>query len=403
MAETALQIRRPSRLPLESIRVLESGIGKIAKNAPAGSSFSFSQEINFLTGRSGAGKSLFMKALHASLTNALYRQEYPYAKYAETFLAKNEIWTAMRGAQRIALDRLSEFTAQHMNCYVFRRYLQELNDGSFEALQEERPRDVSISSFRALHKLLHEDNNLNRFFWMEVPAAKTELVLPFYQALPAFDSAKAPRLGRFDQRYTEAGSLNTQLDYDRRQENHLDIAALRRLLKIPLDASRLDPEHAAQLQKLKQAQFTPGETMAALWISTETAVRDALDRGIRYLPIGQGTSMSRAPFEAVPISHSAQAVVFLDEPTTFLDLHLREAIIKRQIKLLEDFPGRLQFVVCSHDPDYLRSFGHRGSYLNFFEQPAAPTQDFELIRESFHGKREDFPIEDILVGKLTEF
>ncbi|GEM_PF-4314605 len=82
-------------------------------------------------------------------------------------------------------------------------------------------------------------------------------------------------------------------------------------------------------------------------------------------------------FEKVPCG--SRLCVFMDEPTTYLDPVNRLKFIQQMLKLVERFPGRLQFFIATND-DLHAHLRDRAVYIDLYAQPPVSSTSLELDR-----------------------
>ena len=97
-------------------------------------------------------------------------------------------------------------------------------------------------------------------------------------------------------------------------------------------------------------------------------------------PMGKFHEMLRPSvqqFEEVP--RGARLCVFMDEPTIYLDPVNRLKFIQQLLKLIERFPGRLQFFIATNDELYAH-LQSRAVYIDLYAQPPVSSTSLELAQ-----------------------
>jgi len=90
----------------------------------------------------------------------------------------------------------------------------------------------------------------------------------------------------------------------------------------------------------------------------------------KYLGVGQGPKSEEVP-------RNSQLIVFMDEPTAFLDYDNKYKFRDKINDLLKEFSPRLQFFIATNDPILIeKTPGCR--YINLYQKPAGSSLDVSL-------------------------
>ncbi len=104
----------------------------------------------------------------------------------------------------------------------------------------------------------------------------------------------------------------------------------------------------------------------------QALVRDFFEKGIYQRPVPEGDQLGKLsrdekrplPFDVRPRS---RLLILMDEPTTSLDYKASKHFARTLQEMTNEYAGRLQFFVATHDPAIIELSGTQ--CLNFYETP----------------------------------
>lgn len=379
---------------IEKIRFLDTEYSGLDKMFPIGGKLDVNSNIVLLVGPNGSGKTGLVRMLASSIRYDRFFGENGISRSYDTNISEfgsalssyvEEIgkakkvedgWYYFYDCDKIAsdLERDPRFDVNRKRDLrqfdnESREYTHIVSNNGFTAISEH-----AFNQIKDIKRILSKDNDLNRWRYVK----------PFFEGGPLYIQEFSLPLDKETQRIHK-NEQRSYTEFDPAFDGNIMVRKFFFPREIEESAARMMGKKVEyDPNATKRARSSPGQALIDSLDETFENIRKFFEENLnpRFNPNTHSIGERMAPWmhprwsdEEVP--EGSQLVVFMDEPTVYLDYRNRFRFKDRLEATIATYGDRLQFFIPTNDPILIERLGD-ARFINLYEQPAVSTTGFKI-------------------------